>query len=608
MRKTSPFEWNDQADEAFRDLKRMLTTTHVLASPTDKEPMFLYIGATSRSVSTNYPHHQKMCYDVYFTAKKLKQYFQEHVVTMASAAPIGEIMGYWDASGRELGIVRILCYGDSDLVVQQCSGEWDARDANMASYRFLVQQLSGTFDGCEFLHVPRAENEAAGTLAKIGSSRQAIPPGVSLEHLRKPSVKLSPDSESILVPDDPVEPLPKPDPGAAISNLSLGTADPGPWTADPDPGAALLNPAAAILDTGAAVPEPVLVAVFAVVTAPSWAKPISAFLENGALRTDEIKARQVQHRASAYSVINDELVKRNVTGVFQHCVEQDKGIEILLDIHQGECGTTPPPALQTIPFTWPFAVWGLDMVGPFKTTWGGMTHLLVAADKFTKWIEARPIKKLDGPTTVRFVKDIAVRYGVPHNIVTNNGTNFAKGALAQYCSVSDIHLDLASMTHPQSNGEVERANGLILSGIKPQLVEPLVHSPVSWLDELPAVLWSLSTMPNQLNVFSRFFLVYGAEAVIPTDVEFDSSRVAMAASASDGSRVGLPSRRLLFSGLWVRRGAGVSQLGILIRVGARLLRAAFRVVQQKIEVILRHHPLSSSRSTWNSSCSVNEVM
>ena len=55
--------------------------------------------------------------------------------------------------------------------------------------------------------------------------------------------------------------------------------------------------------------------------------------------------------------------------------------------------------------------------------------MLVAVDKFTKWIEARPIKKLDGPTAVRFIKDIAVRYGMPNSIITDNGTNFAKGAL-----------------------------------------------------------------------------------------------------------------------------------------------------------------------------------
>ena len=81
--------------------------------------------------------------------------------------------------------------------------------------------------------------------------------------------------------------------------------------------------------------------------------------------------------------------------------------------------------------------------------------------------------------------------------------------------------------HPQSNGQVERANGLILSGVKPRLVEPLIRSPGSWLDELPAVLWSLRTTPNRSTGFTPFFLVYGAEAVIPTDVEFDSPRVAM---------------------------------------------------------------------------------
>src|SRR3954468_3315449 len=131
----------------------------------------------------------------------------------------------------------------------------------------------------------------------------------------------------------------------------------------------------------------------------------------------------------------------------------------------------PASALKTIPITWPFAVWGLDMVGPFKKARGGLTHLLVAVDKFTKWIDARPIKKLDGPTTVRFIADIATRYGLPHSIIIDNGTNFAKGAVARYASKQGIRLDVASIAHPQSNDHAERAYGLILSRIKPRLVE-----------------------------------------------------------------------------------------------------------------------------------------
>ena len=53
---------------------------------------------------------------------------------------------------------------------------------------------------------------------------------------------------------------------------------------------------------------------------------------------DETEARQVQRQASAYNIINKKLVKRSSTGVFQRCVEQDRSIDILLDIHQGECG------------------------------------------------------------------------------------------------------------------------------------------------------------------------------------------------------------------------------------------------------------------------------
>ena len=126
--------------------------------------------------------------------------------------------------------------------------------------------------------------------------------------------------------------------------------------------------------------------------------------------------------------------------------------------------------------------------GPLQDSPRRPDTLLVAVDKFTKWIEAKPIKKLNGPTAVTFITDITTRYGVPHSIITDNGTNFAKGALARFCATQGIRLDLASVAHPQLNGQVERANSLILSGIKPRLVVPLERSAGCWLDELPAIL------------------------------------------------------------------------------------------------------------------------
>jgi hypothetical protein len=146
-------------------------------------------------------------------------------------------------------------------------------------------------------------------------------------------------------------------------------------------------------------------------------------------------------------------------------------------------------------------------------------------DKFTKWIEAKPIKKLDGSSTIKFFNKIITRYGVPQNIITDNGTNFAKGVFTEYCGQKGIRLDLASVAHPRSNGQVEKANGLVLAGITPRLVEPLERSAGCWVEELPSVLWSLRTTPNRSVDFTPFFLEYGAEAVLPTDIEFDAPRV-----------------------------------------------------------------------------------
>ena len=77
----------------------------------------------------------------------------------------------------------------------------------------------------------------------------------------------------------------------------------------------------------------------------------------------------------------------------------------------------------------------------------------------------RPIRKCDGKTAVKFLKDIILRYGYPHSIISDNGTNFAEGAFPRFCGKKGIRLDLASVAHPQSNGQVEKANGMVLSGI-----------------------------------------------------------------------------------------------------------------------------------------------
>ena len=97
-------------------------------------------------------------------------------------------------------------------------------------------------------------------------------------------------------------------------------------------------------------------------------------------------------------------------------------------------------------------MWGLEIVGPLLKAPGGFTHLLVAVDKFSKWIEARPIGKIKSEQAVLFFTDIDFRFGVPNSIITDNGTQFT----------GKKFLDLSAVAQPQTNGQVERDNGMIL--------------------------------------------------------------------------------------------------------------------------------------------------
>jgi hypothetical protein len=85
-------------------------------------------------------------------------------------------------------------------------------------------------------------------------------------------------------------------------------------------------------------------------------------------------------------------------------------------------------------------------------------------------------------------------------------------------------VDWAAIAHPMTNGQVERANDMILQGLKPRIYNDLNKFGRRWIKELPLVVWSLRTTPSQATGFTLFFLVYGAEAILPTDLEYGSPR------------------------------------------------------------------------------------
>lgn len=99
------------------------------------------------------------------------------------------------------------------------------------------------------------------------------------------------------------------------------------------------------------------------------------------------------------------------------------------------------------------------------------------------------------------------RFGFPHNIINDNGTNLSKGAMKEFCQHEHIRLDVSSVAHPQSNGQAERANQEILRGIKPWLMVPLQRTLGCWVEELPLVQWSINTTPNRSMGYTPFYVL-----------------------------------------------------------------------------------------------------
>jgi transposase InsO family protein len=96
-------------------------------------------------------------------------------------------------------------------------------------------------------------------------------------------------------------------------------------------------------------------------------------------------------------------------------------------------------------------------------------HLLVTVDKFSKWIEARPIINVRFEEAISFFPDIIYCFGIPNTIITDNGTQFTGKKFLNFRDDNNIRVDWSAVAHTKTNGQVVRANGMILQGLKPRI-------------------------------------------------------------------------------------------------------------------------------------------
>ncbi|GJW94361.1 reverse transcriptase domain-containing protein [Tanacetum coccineum] len=299
---------------------------------------------------------------------------------------------------------------------------------------------------------------------------------------------------------------------------------------------------------------------------PTWMTPITDYLHDGTLPDDKKEARKLRIKARQYELLEGVLYRRSFLKPWLRCVGPLQANYVIREIHEGSCSMhagprsvvakamrlgyywptmhrdardmiracsdcqihrpvprNPQQPLTPITAPWPFHKWGIDIAGPFPEGPGKVKFLIVAMDYFTKWIEAKAVATITGNQVKKFVWDnIVCRFGLPGEIVSDNGKQFSDNPFKDWCDKLNITQRFASVKHPQSNGLVERANRSLGEGIKARLGE----GNKNWVEELPHVLWAHRTMIKSSHGDTPFSLTYGTEAVIPAEIRMPTYRTA----------------------------------------------------------------------------------
>ena len=112
----------------------------------------------------------------------------------------------------------------------------------------------------------------------------------------------------------------------------------------------------------------------------------------------------------------------------------------------------PSNNFHSLSSPWPFAMWGMNILGPLPKALGTVKYLLVAIDYFTKWIEARPLREITTNEVEKFTwKHLICKNGLPYAIVTNNDTQFKAQAYKEFLARLGAKHLVTSVEHPQTN-------------------------------------------------------------------------------------------------------------------------------------------------------------
>jgi hypothetical protein len=164
-----------------------------------------------------------------------------------------------------------------------------------------------------------------------------------------------------------------------------------------------------------------------------------------------------------------------------------------------------------------------------------LEYVVVAVEYFSKWIEAKPLATITSATVQKFFwQNIVCRFGVSKAITVDNGTQFDAKTFKTFCDQIGTKIHFASMRHPESNGLIERANRIIITGI----MKSIFNQPKGkWLDKLIKVVWNHNTAVSRSTGFTPFKLLFGVEAITPEEARRASVRTLASTEDEEGYKI-----------------------------------------------------------------------
>ncbi|GJU44537.1 reverse transcriptase domain-containing protein [Tanacetum coccineum] len=540
--KKSDFQWTQEAEVAFKQMKKLIAELPMLTAPKEKEELIIYLAAAKEAISAvlmterggkqlpvyfvsralrgpeiNYTPMEKLVLALLSASRRLKRYFQAHTIVVITDQPIKQLLSKSEISGRMLKWKfelegydiqyrpRTSIKGQilADFIVERPDEE--SPDELMAEPEELPEPwtlftdgsscIDGSgagliltnLEGVEFTYAMRFRFEATNNEAEY----EALIAGLRIaEQMGIKNLQANVDSR-------------------LVANQVNGS-----YVAKESGMVQYLEKVKMLVSN---------FKEFSIKQVPrSENKKADALSKIASTRfahlskqvlMEELKEKSI-HEKEVLAIVEEE-GKTWMTPICEYLTkeilpEDKKKARVAIrtgyywpTMHTDaqklirECNDcqvhrlilrNPQQNLTPITSSWPFYKWGINIARPFPEGPGKVKFLIVAIDYFTQWIKAKTVVTITGNQVKKFIWDnIVCRFGLPGEIVSDNENQ----------SVNNPFKDW-------SLGE----------GIKDRLDE----RSKDWIGKLSHVLWAHHTMIKSSNGETTLSLTYDTEAVIPAEI------------------------------------------------------------------------------------------